>query len=281
MNRGYVKVWRNIQDSGLLQNGPVLQLFIYLLTSATHKPIRRVVSGVPVNLDPGQVIFGRAYVSGYLKLGERQVRTALEVLKKLEIVTSKPTNRFTIITFLNWSSYQSESREEGQQTDQQATSNRPATDHITRIKEHKNQERINTYSASASPHAVNAGEIDLPLKGKKKALTGKRKESFLRFWDAFAFKKGKAEAIDAWAAIPVLTDTLVEQIISAARREAEQRPSLLAAGRTPKWAQGWLSGRRWEDEDLETKATGRVQTEEELNALAESLFTFEIPGAEK
>lgn len=86
--------------------------------------------------------------------------------------------------------------------------------------------------------------------GKRKKLEGKRKASFEKFWEVFAYKKGRAEAIDAWAAIPQLTDALMEQILSAARKEAERRPEVVSAGRTPIYAQGWITGRRWEDEEL-------------------------------
>jgi DNA-binding transcriptional regulator GbsR (MarR family) len=86
------------------------------------------------------------------------------------------------------------------------------------------------------------------LTAKKKKLQGKRLETFNRFWDAFGYKYGKADAADAWLNIPTLTDSIVDQIISAARLEAKGRPQLLESGRTPKMAQGWLSGRRWEDE---------------------------------
>jgi hypothetical protein len=79
-------------------------------------------------------------------------------------------------------------------------------------------------------------------------LEGKRLESFERFWNAFGYKKGRGGAEKAWAAIPTLTDSLVEQICEAARKEAAQRPALEAQGRTPKWAQGWLNERRWEDD---------------------------------
>lgn len=112
-------------------------------------------------------------------------------------------------------------------------------------REEKKEE--NTYSASAAPDAARADD-DAPLVGKKKKLTGKRKTSFLRFWDAFGDKRGKVGAIDAWAAIPELTDALVERIVSAARRYAALRLELEARGATPKMAQGWLTDRRWEDE---------------------------------
>ena len=72
-------------------------------------------------------------------------------------------------------------------------------------------------------------------------------EAFNKFWSAFAYPKGKADAADAWLDIPVLTDSLVEKIVAAAEAEAAGRSAIIAAGNTPKWAQGWISGRRWED----------------------------------
>ena len=98
---------------------------------------------------------------------------------------------------------------------------------------------------------VNSASGDAPHAQARKprpVLEGKRLESFELFWDAFGFKKGRGGAEKAWAAIPVLTDSLVEQICEAARKEAAQRPALEAQGRTPKWAQGWLNERRWEDD---------------------------------
>jgi hypothetical protein len=84
----------------------------------------------------------------------------------------------------------------------------------------------------------------------KRKLTGWKAETFGRFWDAFDFKYGRAEAADAWLNIADLTAELADRIITAAVYEARARPGLLADGGKPKWAQGWLSGRRWEDEGL-------------------------------
>lgn len=114
----------------------------------------------------------------------------------------------------------------------------------------------NASSATAPPIAAQA-HSDPPLKiqGKKKTLSGKRAESFLRWWEAFGDKRGKAEAVDAWAEIPELTASLVEKIIAAAGRYAGERPTMLAQGRTPKMAQGWITGRRWEDETDDISGT--------------------------
>ncbi|MCK4463344.1 MAG: hypothetical protein KAU58_03430, partial [Candidatus Omnitrophica bacterium] len=45
-----------------------------------------------------------------------------------------------------------------------------------------------------------------------------------------------------------LTNNIVDKIIIAAEAEAKRRPNLKANGEKPKMAQGWLSGKRWEDE---------------------------------
>ncbi len=83
---------------------------------------------------------------------------------------------------------------------------------------------------------------------KQRNLSGKRLETFNQFWEFFNFKKGKAEAADSWLDIKTLTDSLVLKIYEAAKIEAGNRQALIDQNKSPKWAQGWLSGRRWEDE---------------------------------
>jgi hypothetical protein len=64
------------------------------------------------------------------------------------------------------------------------------------------------------------------LTKRRRRLTGWKLEIFEDFWETFNLRTGKAEAAD---------------------REAEGRALLVAKGRTPKWAKGWISARRWED----------------------------------
>jgi len=93
------------------------------------------------------------------------------------------------------------------------------------------------------------------LTKKKRKLKGRRLEAFNRFWPAFNLPKGKAEATDAWLDIPQLTNTLVDEIVAAAVIEAKHRPGLIATGQRPKWAQGWLNAKRWEDAEPDEVST--------------------------
>ena len=120
----------------------------------------------------------------------------------------------------------------------------------------KNLPENRSYSASAPPDAACANSGQVYITRKKRKLAGKRHTSFNRFWAAFAYTRGKAEAADAWLDIPELTDALVERIVTAAVKEAAARPQLEASGRTPKMAQGWIAGRRWEDEPAPPRAIG-------------------------
>ena len=79
-------------------------------------------------------------------------------------------------------------------------------------------------------------------------LEGRSLELFNQFWDAFNFKQSRKQAEKAWADISGMTEELAAKICEAARREAALRPQYTARGRTPKYPQGWLNDRRWEDD---------------------------------
>lgn len=159
MELGYVKLWRKCLDSGLLQNGPAWQLFGYLLLKATYRPHKQVVSGAVFDLQPGDVIFGRAKAAEELGVGEQSIRTALKLLEKLEIVTSRATNKCTVISFVNWHRYQDDQPAPNQQVNQPLTSGQPAPNQrlTTNKNVRKKEEYINTLPLTPSSE----GEADL------------------------------------------------------------------------------------------------------------------------
>ncbi len=57
-------------------------------------------------------------------------------------MTIKTTNKFSIISIVNWNTYQIERQTSNQQNDQQVTSKRPATDHKQELKEDKEDNTV-------------------------------------------------------------------------------------------------------------------------------------------
>ncbi len=95
-----------------------------------------------VILEPGQFIFGLKTASKELKMSIRTIRTCLDCLKRHQNLTIKSTNKFSIITVVNWGLYQSnniEATSKRQASDKQATTNKNI-----RTKEHKKKTNKNT-----------------------------------------------------------------------------------------------------------------------------------------
>jgi hypothetical protein len=126
---------------------------------------------------------------------------------------------------------------------------------LCKVKESKVK---NKRIADSTESASQKNDFYKTKSGKK--LINKRLETFNQFWDLFNYKQGKAAAADSWFKIKPLTNSIVKQINQAARMEAEKRPSLREQGQSPKWPQGWLSERRWEDEIY----TVEQKTEEDI-----------------
>lgn len=169
MNRGYIKIWRKLEDSGLLQLPYTLALFMHILMKATHKE-RKV--GTPtgvIDLQRGQYISGRHRLAEILKQSEQQIRTSLNRLEQLEIITTTATNRYSIYTIVNYNNYQ----DDNQQDNQQITNKQPTDNQQTTTKQTLKHLSIETLEEKpkaavfALPDWIDKAHWDLWLKKRK------------------------------------------------------------------------------------------------------------------
>jgi hypothetical protein len=237
----------------MLKNHGLFTLWMQCLLSASHKAHSQIIGNQKIDLLPGQFVFGRKSWADKLGATEKQVRVWVETLQKHgRIEATTRASKFTVFSVVNWECYQEDTQQQGQQQGQQKGQQRaskgPAKGHKQELKNEKNEKNKGKENIPHGSAVTVQTDPPFYLTKKKRKLTGKRLEAFDRFWKAFAYPKGKAEAADAWLDIPTLTDSLVDEIVKAAEGEALARPKVVASGQTPKWAQGWISGRRWEDE---------------------------------
>lgn len=143
-------------------------------------------------------------------------------------------------------------RDEYSKKSRQTTNNIPIDSRQTpdqdRDTETESETNTETEEKDLPQNEFAGDEPEFYLTKKKRKLTGKRLETFLKFWEIFDYKKDKANAADSWIDIPELTNQLVDEICEAAKTESDNRPELINKGSTPMFAQGWLTARRWEDE---------------------------------
>ncbi len=139
MNRGYIKYFRKWTDEPWWQNLKLSHFFTYCLTKASHKSRDTIVGYKNVSLRPGQFIFGRKIAAQETGLSEQEIRTCIKYLTENGKINCEPTSKFSIITVLDWSTYQ----DWDGSSNQQVTSTQPANNHRQECKEFKESKENN------------------------------------------------------------------------------------------------------------------------------------------
>lgn len=155
---------------------------------ATYKPITIQLNWRTVQLEPGQFVTGRLQASKETGLSAQCVRTCLQALKSTSNITIKTTNRYSIITIINWNSYQAEENEINHQNNQHfnqpVTSRQPADNHIQEVKEVKNIKNKDMVARRRQLPPDFILSPELKQIAAKKGLNGDRVESvFEHFCD--------------------------------------------------------------------------------------------------
>jgi len=141
---GFIKLWRKSLDSHIYRNIKVWHFWTYCLLKASHKKREALVGNTQIFLSKGQFIFGRKIAAKETGLSEQGIRTCLKVLKKAKNLTIKSTNKFSIITIVNWGDYQSEENQSTtKSTNSQPASNQQVTTdkNVKNVKNVKNKEK--------------------------------------------------------------------------------------------------------------------------------------------
>jgi DNA replication protein DnaD len=138
---GYIKIHRKMLRWEWISDPNTLCLFIHLLLNAAYE----AHGWKGMKLLPGQLITGRLQLSKQTGLSIQAVRTSLDRLKLTSSITIESTNKGSLITLVNWDTYQSNRKKSNQQDNQQTnhavTSKQPASNQqVTTTKESKERE---------------------------------------------------------------------------------------------------------------------------------------------
>lgn len=119
-NEGYIKLYRKMTKWGWYKDNNTKCVFLHLLFMACYEPCfyRNHF------LETGQIATTVREISEGTGISVRSVRTSLERLKSTNELTINSTNKFSIITLLNYSDYQGSDNV----ADKQLTNDRQTTD---------------------------------------------------------------------------------------------------------------------------------------------------------
>jgi hypothetical protein len=103
---GYIKLYRSSLEKKWLRNHKLWAFWTWCLLKAKWKKEKAVINFREVELLPGQFIMGRINAARELNISEQGIRTCLKFLKTAKNLTIQSTNRFSIVTIINWHVYQ-------------------------------------------------------------------------------------------------------------------------------------------------------------------------------
>lgn len=149
---GWIKMWRKIVDWQWYKDGNTMRLFQHLLLTANFHPSKWMGE----DISEGQVVTTLDNISKELAMSIQCIRTSLTKLKSTNEITSRSTNKYTVITIVNWASYQCDDEtstnktttdptNEQQTTNKQLTNEQHNTKKNKKEKKEKKEKNTNTY----------------------------------------------------------------------------------------------------------------------------------------
>ena len=122
---GYIKLFRRILNWEWYNKSVIKDVFLHLLllASFTEKTWRGIV------IKEGQVIIGTQKLADDLGLTRQKVRTALKKLEESGEITKDATNKYTLITIVNWREYQGDYKDVSETLTKSPTRKKPENNH--------------------------------------------------------------------------------------------------------------------------------------------------------
>lgn len=122
MRETYIKLDRSLLRHRYFDNVNVLKIWLWCLMMASHSEHTQLVGLQSVDLAPGEFVTGRDAASRDLKMPGSTAWTILKLLERDGKLDIKSNNKFSIITVIDYTSYQVERYKPQQQKQQQSDS---------------------------------------------------------------------------------------------------------------------------------------------------------------
>ena len=133
-SNGYIKFHRKFKDWRWYKDRNVKDLFIHLLFEANWKDD----NFQDIVIKRGSLTTGRKKLATDTGLSQQEIRTAITKLKSTNEITTKATNKYTVITVVNYDKYQGNNNDSNQQNNQQPTKRATTTKELKELKEYYN-----------------------------------------------------------------------------------------------------------------------------------------------
>lgn len=140
---GWVKMHRCLMDHWVWGEPEALKFWLTLLMDANHTDQKKLFNGALMEIKRGQILFGLNAYEKKTGISQRKMRRYLDTLQNERMIDRQKTNKFSLITVVNYDEYQS--------ADSQTSSKRHTNDtQTTTPKNVKNDKNVKNTPKRAS-----------------------------------------------------------------------------------------------------------------------------------
>jgi hypothetical protein len=186
---GWIKIHRKLITWEWYNDSKMVHLFLHLLLSANHSD----GNWQGVSVKRGQLITGRIKLSAVTGISEQSIRTCLSKLESTKELTIKTTNKNSIITLLNYDSYQIK-ESANQQLTSKLTNNQPTTNQqLTTNKNDNNKKNEDKTKGFAPPTLLEVKEYF-----KEKGYTESSAIKAFNYYEEGNWKDSRGQKVKSW-----------------------------------------------------------------------------------
>jgi hypothetical protein len=167
MHRGYIKVWRKIEDSFFYKDSAYVHLWVHLLMKANHIRHEFIFNGNKMACDRGQCITGRNKLSNETGIEPSKVNRILKTLKTEQQIEQQTNSRFSLITILKYEDYQGDIEQPIKQrvNNKRTASEQPVNTNNNEVEVKKNEKNEEKEHLAGKPPIPIKKEPDHELQG--------------------------------------------------------------------------------------------------------------------
>lgn len=122
MNEGFITIHRQLMKHWIWQEPEAFKFWMALLLEANWEEKKTMFNGSLLTVKRGQLVFGRIKYSMKLGISEKRIRRYLNLLEKDDMIGQQKTNKFTLISIVNYESYQDKASQRPSKGQPRATS---------------------------------------------------------------------------------------------------------------------------------------------------------------
>ncbi|AZS17411.1 hypothetical protein [Paenibacillus lutimineralis] len=209
--KGWIRLHRKVRDNPVFNDLQLFRLWTICLTEAAHKSYEQPVGRQVVSLEPGQFVTGRFDLHDLYNRGlKRSDKVAaeftvwrwLQSLEKQGLVSIKSSNKFSIVTVVNWAFYQGDEQINEQQNEQELSIKLATNEQELSIKLATNEQELSTNK--------NVKNLENEKNDKKNKSTSRNKKPTYPedspYFKMAVYLKGKIDSMTASEGLASLTD---------------------------------------------------------------------------